>query len=223
MIFRKKLDPSSAAFFEKKYKGAPDPWNFQQSTYEQARYDAVLAAAVAAAHGRTYARGFEPGCSIGTLTERLITVCEQVEAIDFAASAIATARQRCPQPEITFRVLGLPERLPLDGFDLVVLSEIGYYFTPQEWARMVQDMASTAAPGTIFVASHWLGQSPDHRMHGDEVHTILRRDTNLHLLHEERHAGFRLDTLERGTLEADVATDAGRDQASAHRSADSGA
>ncbi len=175
MNFRQKLDPSSADFFEQKYQRRPDPWNFAESQYEQARYDAILAAL----KGRRYGNAFEPGCSIGALTEKLLTLCDHVEAIDFAASAIATARERCPQPQATFQVMGLPERLPLQGFDLIVLSEIGYYFTPEQWTDIVGSLVATSAPGTTFITAHWLGVSPDHSMSGDEVHA------------------FRLDRLER--------------------------
>lgn len=193
MIFGKKLDPSSAEYFEKKYKKKSDPWDFVRSDYEQSRYNAILSAL----DGKRYANAFEPGCSIGTLTEKLITICDRVEAIDFAASAIATARARCPQPEITFRVLSLPERLPLEGFDLIVLSEVGYYFAPEQWRAMVRSMVETAAPGTTILASHWLGHSPDHRLHGDEVHAAFPLVQNLHLLQQERLAGFRLERWER--------------------------
>ena len=186
-------DTSSADFFEEKYRRDADPWNFEKSKYEQSRYDAI----VAAVQGKRYRAAFEPGCSVGALTAKLVSLCDRVEAIDFAASAIATARKRCPQEEVTFRVMGLPERLPLYGFDLIVLSEIGYYFTPEQWTDIVASLATTSSPGTTFITAHWLGVSPDHRMSGDEVHSILRANRNLHLVHEERRPGFRLDRLER--------------------------
>ena len=187
------LDPSSAAFFEQKYQQGQDPWNFAESAYEQFRYNAIISAL----SGKRYRSAFEPGCSIGALTEKLTTLCDRVEAIDFSASAIETARQRCPSPAVTFRVMGLPERLPLHDFDLIVLSEIGYYFSPEHWQEMAESMVATATPGATFLAAHWLGVSPDHRMGGDAVHAILRGCSNLHLLHEERHPGFRLDRWER--------------------------
>ena len=193
MIFRKKIDPSSAAFFEQKYQRQDDPWDFTGSEYEQSRYNAIVAALA----GRRYRSAFEPGCSVGALTEKLITLCDHVEAIDFAASAVATARRRLSQPEITFGVMSLPERLPLLGFDLVVLSEIGYYFTPEQWTEITNSIVATAEVGTTILASHWLGVSPDHRMSGDDVHKVLRSNRKLHLQHEERHPGFRLDLWER--------------------------
>ncbi len=74
-------DQSSAEFFEAKYRAAADgdPWKFATRDYELRRYDAVMRAL----GGRRYARGFEPGCSVGVLTERLATVCDEVDACDF--------------------------------------------------------------------------------------------------------------------------------------------
>jgi trans-aconitate methyltransferase len=193
MFFRKKIDPSAAEYFEQKYKKTADPWDFEHSTYEQSRYDTILAALA----GRRYRRAFEPGCSVGALTAKLLTVCDEIEAIDFAPSAIATARERNPQPQINFRVMGLPERLPLQGFDLIVLSEVGYYFSVSKWTEIVASIVSTTEPGSTLIAAHWLGVSPDHRLSGDVVHAVLRAHPNLHLQHEERHSAFRLDRLER--------------------------
>ena len=42
----------------------PDPWEFETSEYEAAKYDATIAAL----EGRRYATGLEIGCSIGVLT-----------------------------------------------------------------------------------------------------------------------------------------------------------
>lgn len=187
------LDPSSSAFFEQKYQQKADPWDFAKSEYEQSRYHAIIAALA----GKRYRNAFEPGCSVGVLTEQLLTICDHVEAIDFAASAVAAARARCPGSNATFQVMGLPERLPLHGFDLIVLSEIGYYFAPEQWQQIIASLVSTAGLGTTFLVAHWLGFSPDHRVSGEQVHAIVRAQPDLHLLHEERHAGFRLDLLER--------------------------
>lgn len=193
MISQPQPDPSSAEFFETKYRNAADPWDFDTSEYEQSRYDAIVSALA----GRRYRKAFEPGCSIGALTSRLLTVCDEVEAIDFAESAIATARQRHADAAAHFHVMGLPERLPLVGFDLIVLSEIGYYFPVSEWTEIVASIVATSTAGTTLIAAHWLGFSTDHQIGGDEVHAVLRGQPGLHLLHEERHPAFRLDRLER--------------------------
>ena len=185
---------TSAEFFEEKYRAEADPWNFAGSAYELGRY----AATIQALADRRYRNGFEPGCSVGVLTEKLAALCDHIEAVDFAPTAIEAARQRCAAlPHVTFQCTSLTDRLPVRGFDLIVLSEMGYYFTPEQWRATVKSLVDTAEPGTTMLAVHWIGRWPDHLMSGDEVHAILRENSALRLMHEERHEHFRLDRWER--------------------------
>ncbi len=181
---------SSSEFFEAKYRRATDPWNFAGSPYELRRYGAIVDALA----GRRYRRGFEPGCSVGVLTERLAAICDAVEAIDFSATAVERARERCAHlPHVEAVCRSLPERMPVEGFDLLVCSEIGYYFGPEEWRELSEGLIVGMPAGATLLAAHWLGTSADHRMGGDEVHEIIGRSSSLRLEHTERHEEFRLD------------------------------
>jgi SAM-dependent methyltransferase len=185
---------SSAAFFEAKYKETADPWDFSGSAYESQRYDAIIEAIA----GRHYARCFEPGCSIGVLTERLATCCDEVYAIDFSPTASAQARARCAHlPQVEVHCASLPEGTPVKEFDLLVLSEIGYYFTAQDWRGVSGALVNSLRPGATILSAHWLGHSPDHRTSGDEVHEILLAHANLRVEHTERHPRMRLERLAR--------------------------
>jgi cyclopropane fatty-acyl-phospholipid synthase-like methyltransferase len=185
---------SSAAFFEAKYQKKPDPWGFSSSAYELQRYDAIINAI---AH-RRYGRAFEPGCSIGVLTERLAAYCDEVYAIDFSPSASAQARERCAHlPHVEVGCASLPEETPAADFDLLVLSEIGYYFTPQDWQRISTALIDSLPQGATLLAAHWLGHSQDHRISGDEVHEILLSHPEVRVAHRERGPNMRLDRLVR--------------------------
>lgn len=181
---------SSSAFFEAKYQDVPDPWNFANSEYELRRYDAT----VAALSHRRYKRAFEPGCSVGVLTERLAGICDFVEAIDFSQTAVERARERCAAlRNVTVLCESLADREEVEEFDLTVLSEVGYYFTPSDWRAKSESLIRSMDPGTVLLAVHWLGTSADHTMSGDQVHEILRANAHLCLEHSERHDTFRLD------------------------------
>ncbi len=185
---------SSAAFFEAKYQKKADPWDFSSNPYELRRYDAIISAI---AH-RRYARAFEPGCSIGVLTERLAAYCDEVYAIDFSSSASAQAQARCAHlPQVEVHCAPLPEGTPAKDFDLLVLSEIGYYFTPQDWQCVSAGLINFIPQGVTVLATHWLGHSQDHRISGDEVHEILLSHAKLRIDHTERHPNMRLDRLVR--------------------------
>lgn len=182
-------DTISEAFFEAKYQSNPDPWHFANDVYEKSRYSAVLAAL----NGRYFERAFEPGCSIGILTEQLAHMCSRVEALEISATAAASARQRCQHLEnVTVRHGALPQDVPSGRFDLIVFSEIGYYFDAAILADLANELVSRIAAGGVLVAAHWLGTSSDHRLSGDEVHEILGRVPGLATEISERHESFRL-------------------------------
>ena len=188
------LDTTSQAFFEQKYRSDPDPWSFASSSYELGRYQAILKVAVDLAGGRRYRHAFEPGCSIGVLTAKLAAMCDRIDALEISNSAAGKARERCARyPDVKVACGALPAMLPDGPFDLVVFSEIGYYFQPEvlhETATRIVDMMS---PGGFLVAAHWLGTSPDHVLSGDHVHSILGEMDDLVLVRAEEHEGFRLD------------------------------
>lgn len=185
---------SSAAFFEAKYQEKPDPWGFSSEAYELQRYDAIIRAIAQ----RRYRGAFEPGCSIGVLTERLAAYCDEVHAIDFSLSASAQARMRCAYlRQVEVYCASFPEGRPAKDFDLLVLSEIGYYFTAQDWQRISSEMIDSIPQGAIVLAAHWLGHSRDHRISGDEVHEILLLHPKVRVEHSERGPNMRLDRLVR--------------------------
>ena len=191
MLFKSK---SSPGFFEARYQKQEDPWNFAASEFEQGRFTTIVGAIA----GRRYRRAFEPGCSIGTLTERLASFCDEVHASDFSATAAARAAERCAHlPNVQVTCDALSEKTPLEGYDLVVFSEIGYYFRLSKWRTTVAMLAASMNSGTTLLASHWLGRSRDHRLTGDQVHEVLRAEPLLQLEHEERNPGFRLDRFVR--------------------------
>ncbi len=183
------LEPSSSRFFESKYRATEDPWSFAANPFELDRYERILANL----RGQTYANAFEPGCSVGVLTARLAPLCGRLLATDLSPTAVERARQRCSAlPNITLRCEGLQDIEPQD-WDLLVFSEIGYYFDPAAWRQVAGRLIVALPAGATVLASHWLGHSVDHRMHGDNVHAILRERPDLHLTQSERHSEFRLD------------------------------
>lgn len=192
------MNTTSAAFFEAKYQAVPDPWDFAHDAYELARYDAI----VEALQGQRYARAFEPGCSVGVLTERLAATCDAVDACDFSATAAAQARARCAAlPNVHVCTAALTGREDWKRYDLVVLSEIGYYFTDADWLEMVDTMVGRMQHGTTLLAAHWLGHSDDHILSGDCVHAILETNKRLVPVDAQRlgegEQGFRLNLWRR--------------------------
>jgi trans-aconitate methyltransferase len=185
------VDPVSREFFEAKYQRTLDPWAFASSSYEQNRYDEIMAAV----DNRRFRRAFEPGCSIGVLTERLASICDHVNASDVSPTAVARAAQRCSRfPRVTFDTGALPSDLPEGPFDLIVLSEVGYYLTAPALRSLAIAFIARLEPAGVLLAAHWLGNSPDHILSGDEVHDILNASPGCTPEKSRRYEGFRVDT-----------------------------
>jgi protein-L-isoaspartate O-methyltransferase len=187
----------SEAAFEAKYRHSPDPWQFAASPYEQRRYSTLLRSLTQA----RYSRAFEPGCSVGVLTAALAERCDSLLACDIAPTAVHLARQRCAGfSNVRIDQADLAKSLPPGRFDLIVFSELGYYFSVAVLAKIIRALAKRITPGGEFVAVHWRGRSEDHVLHGDVVHAILKATLEKrHIwIKGERYREFRLDLWRRG-------------------------
>lgn len=192
-------------YFEDVYAASDDPWQFETSPYEAAKYARTLAA-LPRDH---YGRALEVGCSIGVLTARLAVRADALLSVDVNEKALGRARARlAAQPEgarVTFARRRLPEDLAALGgpFDLVVLSEVLYYLSPEDLERTLDGLLERLAPGGTLLLVHWTPHVHDYPQTGDAVHeAALRRvGAGLRHVHAERHGdgrqGYRLDVLER--------------------------
>lgn len=193
------VDTTSQLFFERKYRDSSDPWNFSASDYEQGRYDAIVRNLVGPnSKNRRYKRAFEPGCSVGALTIRLAAICDEVIAGDISSTAVDLAKKRCEHlKNVSIARLSLPDSLPAGEFDLIIFSEIGYYFSEPVLATLGRQLIDRLSGDGLFLACHWLGVSSDHLLNGDRVQEILSQLRVVTHLNIERHPQFRLDTWER--------------------------
>ncbi len=181
------------AYFDEMYRSDPDPWQFESSWYEQRKY----ALTMAALPDPRYESGFEPGCSIGVLSSLLAERCDQLLASDIVPDVVASARERCrTSVDARFEVRAIPEEWPVGPFDLVVLSEIAYYFDRPDLRRIIAGMVATTTPGATIIAVHWRGAT-NYPLTGDEAHSII--DSDLQLVHTIHHAepAFVLDVWNR--------------------------
>ena len=113
-------------YFDGIYAASADPWQFETGSYEQAKY----AATIAALPERRFGHGLEIGCSIGVLTALFAEHCDHILALDVNKVALQQARQRLAgQPNVAFAQLQVPQRFPDGAFDLVLVSEVGYYWS----------------------------------------------------------------------------------------------
>ena len=183
--------------FDRIYAGSADPWRYETSPYEQAKYARTLAALPERA-----AAALEVGCSIGVMTALLAPRCRHLLSLDGAAAAVARTRARCagmPQVEVREARVpgGLPEAPP-GGWDLILLSEMLYFLSPADVRRLGGMVAERAAARATIVLVNWIGAT-DTPCTGDEAaEAFMTACAGFgQTLRVREGAGYRLDRLER--------------------------
>ena len=182
-------------YFEGLYAESDDPWNFEASEYEQDKYARTLAVL----GERTFRRALEAGASIGVFTEMLADRCDELLTVDVSERAVAAARQRLSgRGNVRIERRTLPEQMPDGPFDLIVASEVLYYFPREEMLTVLRGFERELAAGGILLAVHWRRKTETYPLQGDEVHELLVEQTQLLNKESVVEPNYRLDLFEDG-------------------------
>ncbi len=182
------IDPD---YFEALYRDKGDPWEFETSAYEAAKYRETLAALPAP----RFASVLEVGCANGVLTAQLGPRCDALLAVDVSKTALEAARARCAdQPHIRIEQRRLPADAPQETFDLVLLSEVVYYWDSEDIVRLGDWLRGAVRSGGHVLLVHWIGET-DYPKSGDdavaELHAALADRVSVE--HTDRHEAYRVD------------------------------
>ncbi len=191
----KSLDPT---YFDGLYAEKPDPWDFSTSAYEAEKYDATIAALGV----ERSTRGLEVGCSIGILTRRLAEVCDSLVATEVSSAALEQARARCADlSNIDFRLVSESDG-GFDGvFDLIVLSEVVYYWDDHDLDRVAAAIDKTLAQGGRLLLVHYVLETDYPKSGDDAVEGLKRRVGDSAEVEISRRAdSYRLDLWRRKPL-----------------------
>jgi predicted TPR repeat methyltransferase len=187
---RERLDRE---YFENLYAELPDPWGFETSEYERRKYARTLGVL---AH-RRYRRALEVGCSIGVFTEMLAPLCDELLAVDVSERAIAAAKERLESfPQVRIELRRLPEETPEGPFDLIVASEVMYYWPEDVMLGALSRFEEVLAPDGALLAVHWRKETKTYPLQGDEVHGLLLAHTRLVNTATITEPEYRLDLFE---------------------------
>jgi SAM-dependent methyltransferase len=189
MTARSSLPP---AYFDRIYAADPDPWKFATSDYERSKYDATLAALPRP----MFSAGFEVGCSIGVLTRRLADRCAFLLATDVSEAALDQARTRCAGlAHVAIDRMRVPDEWPARVFDLIVLSEVLYYLSPDAIVRTAARARACLAGGGAVLLVHYILPT-DYPCSGDTASAIFIAAAGLKPVLQRREAQYRLDLLQ---------------------------
>ncbi len=147
-----------------------DPWDTDSRWYEIRKRSLLLAALPRA----EFRHGLEVGSSTGALAADLAARCQDLLVVDAGDHAVAAARNRLESLDhvrVERRVVpcewpGTPEQ----GFDLIVLSEVGYFLSPLDLDEVVEAVRASLAPDGVLVLCHWRHEITGWPLNGPVVH-----------------------------------------------------
>ncbi len=137
-----------------------------------------------------YRRCYEPGCSIGELTKALAPRCQELLAVDCATAAVRRAREATRGlGHVRVERAVLPRELPDGPFDLIVLSELLYYFPSVDVPGLLDGVLQRLARNGDLVAVH---ARPRPGWEGSNLHRfLLARPELAPLVHHDDAPAWR--------------------------------
>ena len=186
-----------AEYFRSVYAVKDDPFMLDSKWYERRKY-ALTMASLPKPH---YRRALEPGCSIGVLTEQLAARCAHVVSTDVVDSALDSARRRVGDTAaVEFALWSLSDDwsalpAPEEMFDLIVVSEVGYYLDAADLASAMKRAVEHLEVGGTLVVAHWRHDVDDYPLSGDEVHDIVAATSGLAMLSRYLDEDVRIEVF----------------------------
>lgn len=153
------------------HRSTPDPWGVDERWYEYRKRQLTLAALPRP----RFRRALEVGCSRGALAEDLATRCDEVVAVDRSPMAVHAARKRLADLAGTsVEEVDVPRQWPEGRFDLVVLSETGYFLSPAQLDRMIERVCESLTDDGVVLLCHWRHPVSGWVLDGPDVHERFR-------------------------------------------------
>ncbi len=176
--------------FDAMFADGDDPWS-SESWYERRKRALTLATL-----GRErYGRALDIGCSTGALTAALGDRADAVVAIDVSARALAVARRLGTQGISWLQGVAPKILEDVDGkFDLVVLSEVGYFLKPFDLWLTLAAVLARLEPGGELVLVHWRHPTKNIPSDGPAVHGQVRAVCERWATSSHAEADFLVDT-----------------------------
>lgn len=153
--------------FDAHYERKPEGWDFEGSWYERRKRAVTLAALPR----ERYRSALELGCATGVLTAALAERADAVLGTDISAAPLAQAAVRAPGAR--FVQASLPAEWPSGRWDLVVMSEVGYYLSPADLDETIDRVLASLDDDGVLVACHWRHPDDEAVSSGDAVDARL--------------------------------------------------
>ena len=188
--FSEPVEPDRA--LDELHRSEADPWRTETDWYEERKRAVTLAALPR----RRFGRALEIGCSVGTLAAELATRCEALLALDASTAAVGHARARLRELDhVEVRRADAVEEYPEGRFDLVVVSEVGYFLSPERLRELRRRVEQGLTDDGVVLLCHWRHEIVGWPLDGPAVHDLWRAATALDVLVEHAEPDFLLTVL----------------------------
>jgi SAM-dependent methyltransferase len=183
---------TSDRYFDQQWSDTDDPWDQVGRFSEQRKYDLTVGSLTRP----RFRRAFEPGCATGSLTARLADRVDALVAWDRHPHAVAAAAERCASLlNVSIAEGRLPD-WPEGRFDLIVFSEILYYFDVETIDAVLEGAHGRLEPAGQLVACHYRPFVVEHAVTGAVVHARIGHD-RWRPLAQHLEPDFLLEVFER--------------------------
>lgn len=181
-------------YFDELFRDSDDPWAFRERWYERRKRALTLAALPR----ERYESVFEPGCANGELSAELANRCERLLCCDTSARAVELARLRLAGlNHVEVLHARLPAQWPEGRFDLIVLSEMGYYLDSDDLDLWIQRAVESLTFNGHLLACHWRPHIQGCSLSAERVHRTLSTSLPMQKLFTHHEPDFLLDLWSR--------------------------
>ncbi|GAA1764760.1 hypothetical protein GCM10009795_009110 [Nocardioides hankookensis] len=190
-------EPTDDPALDDLHRQQEDPWGVDSRWYELRKRALTTAALPRPAYGRT----LEVGCSTGALAADLADRSRDLLAVDASPAAVSAATARLgTRPGVAVERRDLPGDWPPGEFDLVVLSEVGYFLSPRDLDHLVARIDAALAPDGDLVLCHWRHPIVGWPLDGPTVHDRVRSRLSRPEVGTYRERDFELAVFSRAPL-----------------------
>jgi SAM-dependent methyltransferase len=191
-LFFEDDEPVSDDALDRVHRERSDPW-LVDSAYERRKRSITLASLPR----DRYEHALEVGCSVGALAVDLAQRCGRLLAIDSSVTAIAAAVERTATLDhVEVRRAAVPDEWPSGRFDLVSVSEVGYFLSPRKLAAVVERSLGSLTSSGHLLLCHWRHQPVGWPLAGPAVHEAFLA-SGAQVLAEHHDPDFLLHVLGR--------------------------
>lgn len=171
------MRPITLGGFEAKFAGDPDPWRTFDNADEALKRQAILQAMGPGPWGRVLELAAGNGSNSAAIAPRALRL-DATEATESGTALVAAAIRARGARARAIR-LAMPDRLPRERYDAVVVAEVLYYLSPRDMLLTARRIAAAIRPGGTLVLAHHRVDFPDFAQHAGDIHARFLADSGV--------------------------------------------